>query len=136
MEYCCLIWGSKTKKAEQEILKIQKQAARIILDKTIKGSNSKEMFATLNWLSFTHRVFLHHAMLAHKANNNFVPPNISKYFITCKGNTQYNLRSSTMNNLYKERLHSKSTINKTIDVWNSLPQYLKQPQPVTQFKNN
>ena len=49
-DYCCTVWG-KSKKIEDKIHKIQKRAARIILNKPFR-TNSKDMFVELQWLSF------------------------------------------------------------------------------------
>ena len=51
IEYCCIVCGTGCKENENVITKLQKKAARLILDAD-PLSSSKEMFKKLNWLPF------------------------------------------------------------------------------------
>ena len=70
MDYCSSIWGTSTQTAQQKVLKLQKQAARLILNIRIQDSRSKEMFSNLRWVPFHHRTLSNLAILAYKAINN------------------------------------------------------------------
>ena len=51
IEYCCIVWGTGCRENENVITKLQKKAARLILDAD-PLSPSQEMFKKLNWLPF------------------------------------------------------------------------------------
>ena len=77
-DYCCTIWG-KGAHVKDTITKIQKRAARIILNKPLRTS-SKEMFDELKWLSFDKRYDYHIGLLVYKCINNSAPKYISSLF--------------------------------------------------------
>lgn len=125
LEYCCIIWSQPSKKSQTVLIKLQKQAARVILDQNVRGSNSEEMFNKLGWLPFNYRVDYHLAVFSFKALNGMLPTNISSLFKPCKESTSYSLRSGTNNNFFKTRSHPQSIVNKAIAIWNNLPQDIK-----------
>ena len=51
MDYCCTVWGNINCRLTDSMVKFQKRAARIILDKSIE-TPSADMFAELNWMTF------------------------------------------------------------------------------------
>ena len=58
LDYCCTVWGSCTQTNINNIIKLQKRAARIILDAPFL-TPSADMFKTLQWLSFDKRIKYH-----------------------------------------------------------------------------
>ena len=87
-DYCCSIWGKGTY-IEAAISKMQKRAARIILNKPLR-TNSVEMFAELQWLPFTKRYDYHVALLVYKCINNSAPKYITNH-LTFSKNSAYSL---------------------------------------------
>ena len=49
--YCCTIWGNTTADSINAVVKFQKRAARLILDRDFDAP-SAELFAELNWMIF------------------------------------------------------------------------------------
>ena len=116
------------------VLKLQKQAARLILNKRIQDSNSEEMFKMLNWLPFHHRILFHQAVFAYKATNNLLPSKLCQYFKPCQKTTNYLLRSCSKKDFFKSRRHLKSIISKSINTWNNLPFDVKNSPTLGTFK--
>ena len=68
MMYGSVIWDNCNAECFQRVLKLQKRAARIILDAE-KMAPSIVMFNTLNWLPFTKESLIKRIMLAYKRVN-------------------------------------------------------------------
>ena len=54
LDYCSTIWGSCNDELLNSVVKFQKRAARIILDKDI-NTPSVELFRDLKWITFPDR---------------------------------------------------------------------------------
>ena len=87
--------------------KLQKQAARLILDKDYT-TPSVELFGTLQWLKFPDSVQYQQALLVYKSLNNLVPPYIKDMFRYVQDVGSTNLRSASDLKLYIPRAHQKS----------------------------
>ena len=72
MDYCCTVWGNINCRLTDSMVKFQKRAARIILDKSIE-TPSADMFAELNWMTFPDRVKFQKSVLIFKIFNNLTP---------------------------------------------------------------
>ena len=66
--YRCMIWGQFSAYNIKRLLKLQKRAARIILQADFM-TPSKEMFQELGWLTFTQRVQYHIYVMVFKSLN-------------------------------------------------------------------
>ena len=73
IDYGSCTWGATSKSNLDRILKLQKRAARIILNATFETS-SAEMFNKLGWATITKRRNYNKAVLTFKALNNLTPP--------------------------------------------------------------
>ena len=60
--YCASVWGNCTQSSLLQLLRIQKQAARILLAADI-STPSVILFGTLNWLSIVDIIKLHKLVL-------------------------------------------------------------------------
>ena len=69
LEYCCTIWELCSKTDIYASIKLQKQAARLILD-TDKYSPSSPLFDQLKWETFDEIVQEKQAKIVFKALNN------------------------------------------------------------------
>ena len=58
LEYCCSIWGSTSQENINTIVKLQKRAARLILDADF-STPSAILFQELKWISFSDIVKFH-----------------------------------------------------------------------------
>ena len=53
---CCVIWGNCTHYPEEELVRLQKRAAQVILDCDVYTPSSTMGFLYLNWMPFPERV--------------------------------------------------------------------------------
>ena len=138
MDYCCTVWGSTTQKNINCIIKLQKRAARIILNADFT-TPSRELFITLDWLPFDKKIMYHKCVLVYKAINNQTPSYISNMLTPVNTiNNNHTLRSATNHNLLlpKPRLN---TLKRTFtysgpEVWNKLPVDIKTASSLYVFK--
>ena len=79
LEYCCTIWGQCSKTDTYSIVKLQKQATRLILDADMY-SPSNPLFKQLQWQTFDKIVEEKQASMVFKALNNLTPAYITKSF--------------------------------------------------------
>ena len=94
IEYCSSVWGICSKKNQTKIIKIQKKAARLILEAPPLITPSKQMFQQLKWLPFNETVKFKQVSLVYKAVNGKAPQYIQTMFTNPKDNSNYSLRSS------------------------------------------
>ena len=69
MDYCCEVWGNRFNMHTERITKLQKRAARLILNCNMYTS-SKELFLRLNLLPFYQRVQYFRCLFVYKCINN------------------------------------------------------------------
>jgi hypothetical protein len=133
-EYCCTIWGNTQKANLTVLLKLQKRAARLVLNKPYYNksqdiytyTSSTAMFRQLKWLPTDYRIKYHFAIFAFKAINNLLPPNICGLFTLCKDKIPHTLRSCKSNNIYQATSNYKSSTLHATKIWNGLSLSLKQ----------
>ena len=99
LDYGCLIWGRCSTSTTLRLLKLQKRAARIILNVDIL-TPSKWLFQELNWLTFPKRVQYHTCNMVYKALNGQTPEYISDCFKKVSETHNRNLRSVDNNLLH------------------------------------
>ena len=119
LEYFCTIWGQCNKTDIYSIIKLQKQAARLILDAD-KYSPSSPLFDQLERETFDKIVQEKQATMVFKAPNNLTPDYISNLFKPTCTNTNHSLRSKTSNKLHVPAAHHKSLRFNGLKIWNSL----------------
>ena len=137
MDYCCVIWGNCDKYLEDKILRFQKRAARLILDKDLL-TPSIELFQELNWQPFPERVNFQKAVLTFKIFNEQAPSYLKSMFTETSSVHNRNLRSSSNNQLYppkpKSELFRKSFSYSASKLWNTIPIHVKNAKSVQEFK--
>ena len=99
LDYCCTIWGNSSADSMDSLIKFQKRAARLILDKDLE-TPSAELFAELKWLTFPERVKFQKAVMMFKTMNNLNPPYIKNLFKFTNEIHDRCLRSASYNLLY------------------------------------
>ncbi len=136
-DYCCTIWGNCNDDGIQRITKLQKRAARIILD-ALFLTPSQELFRDLNWITFKDRVSFHKLILVYKILNNKTPEYLKPLCIPCSETNNRNLRSVTNNNLTVIRpntsLMKKSFAFSSSTLWNKLTIDIKLSPSLNIFK--
>ena len=119
LEYCCTIWGQCNKSDTDAIIKLQKQATRLILDAD-RCAPSAPLFTQLNWHTFEDITHYRKALMVFKALNNQSPTYLPHLFQPACTNTHHSLRSKTSNKLYIPKAHHKILRYNGPKVWNSL----------------
>ena len=79
-DYCSNVWGNLNDEGIQRITKLQKRAARIILDAPFL-TPTRELFENLNWLSFCDRISYNKFVLVHKILHDKTPNYLKKLCI-------------------------------------------------------
>ena len=138
LDYCCTIWGNSSADSMDSLIKFQKRAARLILDKDLE-TPSAELFAELKWLTFPERVKFQKAVTMFKTMNNLNPPYIKNLFKFTNEIHDRCLRSASDNLLYIPKpnceLYRNSLAYSGSKIWNSIPQDVKNSDSVAIFKN-
>ena len=136
----CLITcylGNCNLSQEEKLIRFQKRAARLILDKDYT-TPSKDLFNELNWLTFPERVTFQKAVLVYKIINDLSPEYLKNIFTFTSNIHDRTLRSSSQFQLYSPRpnteLFRKSFLYSGSSIWNSLPFHVKNASSVFQFK--
>lgn len=91
INYCLTIWGNAPKQDMDRLFKLQKRAARIILDAN-PDSFSKPLFEKLGWLTIYELVDLYKYILLYKIFSGMTPAYLYNLF-EFHSSTSYNLRS-------------------------------------------
>ena len=132
MDYCCTVWGNINCRLTDSMVKFQKRAARIILDKSIE-TPSADMFAELNWMTFPDRVKFQKSvlkLLMFKIFNNLTPSYLQDHLTLTSDVHQRPLRSTTENLLYVPKpnieLFRTSLSYSGSKIWNAIPDHVKQ----------
>ena len=95
--YGSMVWDNCSVELLQRILKLQKRAARIILEAN-KTTPSAALFNNLNWLPFTKQSLIKRCALAYKrVNDNYITPRYIDKLL--KRNSKIHGRSTRHSNL-------------------------------------
>ena len=78
-DYCSIIWGTCPKYVMSDLEKIQKRAARVILDKDI-NTRSHIIFSELRWMPLTDRIDYHRSTQVYKCLNDKDNQGLSELF--------------------------------------------------------
>ena len=135
LDYCCSPWGNATQEMLLNILKFQKRAARIILDKPFDAP-SAELFTQLQWMTIHERILYKKLVMVFNSLNTGPAYMTSKFHHTTYPNRQ--LRSCTENllNIPKPNLeiYRKSISYSGAKHWNTLPAHIRSASNINQFK--
>ena len=133
IEYCSSVWGICSKENQIKIIKIQKKAARLILEAR-PLTPSKHMFQQLKWLPFNEIVKFKQVSLVYKAVNGNAHQYMQTMFTNIKDHSNYSLRSSANKKLFVHRTHFKSLSYTVVIIWDALPENIKSAETFTKFK--
>jgi hypothetical protein len=138
--YCISLWGNSVDMSK--LLKLQKRAARLILDVHNYRHSSRDLFKTLHWLPLTDVVKLRTATLVFKALNNEAPPYLKGLFKYVKDAHNVNTRSAVANDLYipagkkaHKVIYKYSFPIAGACIWNRLSQETRQATCSSTFKS-
>ena len=139
IDYGSITWSGTTTEYIERILKLQKRAARIILQ-TDYSTPSSEMFAELGWQPINKRLAYNKAVFTYKALNGQTPQYISELLKPVAETHDRNLRSSSNGNLAVPRSRT-SVFDRSFSVsaprlWNSLQIDIRNSTTLKGFKNS
>ena len=134
IDYCCTIWGSCSQNLLDKMLKFQKRAARVILDKPFDAP-SEELFQQLSWMKFHARIDYKKAIIIYKSLNEQCPEYLRDKF---KYSQNKGLRSfdNKLLQLPKPKLEffRKSLTYSGPKIWNDIPFQIRTADSLNSFK--
>ena len=135
LDYCCTVWGDRYKSHNVILNKCLKRAARIIL-KCPFLTPSSEMFAKLNWLSFSETVTYKKAVLVYKCINKMGPLYMTNLFtpLTQIRETRQSTDLALRVPFAKKESYSTSFAVKGAYIWNNLNAQLRAVNSLGSFK--
>ena len=138
-DYGCMNLGQCSTYNINRMLKLQKRAARIILQADFM-TPSKEMFRELGWLTFTNRVEYHICIMVFKSLNGQAPEYLSSLLAKSSETNTRNLRSSEQEILkvpFARRAYYKKSFSVTgPKLWNALPLEIRKSTSLATFKTS
>ena len=99
LDYCNTIWGNCSNELIDKVIKFQKRAARVILDKDLTTPSS-ELFQQLGWMKFDDTVKYRKCMLMYKSLHNLAPTYLGNKFTYTHNIHNLDLRSTSNQTLY------------------------------------
>ena len=130
LDYCCTIWGNCNNYLLDKLIKFQKWAAILILDKDI-DTPSAELLQQLGWMKFDERVTYRKAVLMYKSLHSLAPTYLSNKFTYTSSIHQVSLRSLTDSTLYVHvpkpnlEIYRKTLANSGPKIWKTLPESVR-----------
>lgn len=139
MDFCSTVWGRPANKMYTErMTKLQKRAARIILQCRISDFSSQEIFLQLKWMPFYERVSFKRSVLMYKCLNGLAPTYLHNFRYLSQQHT-YSTRAAGSNNLATTRPRlSTYTRSFKFDgerLWNALPDDVRSARSTAAFKS-
>ena len=138
IDYVCMIWGRCSSASTLRLVKLQKRAARIILNADFM-TPSRLMVSELKWLTFPKRVDYHTCTMVYKALNNLAPNYICERFIMTSDIHSRNLRSVDNKMLhipsFKTSCYGNSFTISAAKLWNKIPYAIRISPSLTIFKS-
>jgi hypothetical protein len=137
IDYCCVIWGNCNQDGLERLLKLQKRAARMILDAD-PLSPSDALFKQLKWMTVETRIHYHKCLQIYKCLCNEAPNYLSNLLKYVGKNNPYNLRNIEDKNLFipkpKMSLFKNSFSYSGPKLWNQLPTTIRSSPNIAIFK--
>ena len=137
IDYGSCTWGTTSKANIERISKLQKRAARIILNADYDTASS-EMFNTLSWQLVTQRHNYNKAVLVNKALNNLTPAYILDLLTPLSQSHNRTLISTTSGSLAvprsKKAMYDGSFSSSAPWLWNTLPESIRKSASLKDFK--
>jgi hypothetical protein len=136
-DFCITVWGSSCDISR--LAKLQKQAARIILD-CHYTTPSSQMFSRLKWMPIKDWVKYRQCNIVYKALDNQLPMYICDMFQYVSNVHQRSTRQSSNKDLYlppRARLcaYRNSLSFAGASAWNSLPVHIREAPSASAFKS-
>ena len=116
------LWGNCSQNQMYRLEKIQKSAARIILDKNYYDYciRSEDLFAELKWVPLKERVNFKIAIQVYKCINGLSIQGLENIFTHCNEIHSHSTRSAANLQLYCRHIHYKRFSSGGVNVWNNI----------------
>ena len=128
IDYGSVTWGSAAGTHIERLPKLQKRAARIILNAEF-NSPSEQMFNELGWFSVPNRIKYNKAVFTYRALNNLTPEYISTLLKPVSQVHSLNLRSADNGSLFvpksRTAMYDRSFSCSAPRLWNALSQNIR-----------
>ena len=128
IDYGSVTWGSAAGTHIERLSKLQKRAARIILNAEFNAP-SEQMFNELGWFSVPNRIKYNKAVFTYRALNNLTPEYISTLLKPVSQVHSLNLRSAENGSLFVPKswtaMYDGSFSCSAPRLWNALPQNVR-----------
>ena len=135
ISYCNTVWGNSTKSNTNIILHLQKKAMRICTGSHYLA-NTDPLFHQLNTLKVNDINVIQTACFMYRFSVNLLPSNFNDIFSYNRNIHNYPTRISNNFHITNPRisLTHRSIRHHGPDIWNSLPEHIKQSKSLSTFK--
>ena len=138
--YGGLIWSSTSKENLRRVFKLQKRAARVILNTGIREERTVTLFNKLNWLPFDDELKLNTCCMVLKIINGLAPDYLIEKFTKVSDISVRSSRYGTVTfvcpKYNRETEGGKSFTVTAIKLWNSIPTNIRLSSNFNIFKRN
>jgi len=136
VEYAATVWDPYTDKDVKEVEKIQRRAARYVLNRNHQTSSVESMITQLQWTSLKERRRQARLYMMYKIQNNLVAVDKDRYVSSVPRTSR---RTTNVHALYAQQstkdYHLKSFFPRTIRDWNNLPSDTVTALTLEEFKS-
>ena len=136
-DYCSSVWSNRYQEQTSKLKKVQKRAARIILNKSYE-TPSKELFDSLKWMPIEKRFEFQRVTMMYKCTHNLAPSYLQESLFKVSDVHQHYTRQAEEGLLsvpkYKSECFKHSPLVSSITAWNSLDRTMKLASSVNTFK--
>ena len=136
-DYCSVVSGNCSDSVLSDLGKLQKRAARIVLDVKFDNENttpSHALFTQLNWMPLQDRIRYHRAIQTYKYINGTNEQGSAQLFEYNSNVHQYNTRTACKNSLHVTRQHHRSFSYLGASLWNSIPPSIRNATSIDSFR--
>ena len=126
IDYACVVWGATKQSNINRIIRLQKYAARVILNvKYPQDMPSAEMFEKLNWKTLPQRIRYFTSILMYKSVNSLAPDYLTQKFHFVKDKHNVNTRHAAQKKVcipkFSTTTGQRSFSYRGPKQWNDLP---------------
>ena len=136
LEYGSVVWSPFTARNITKLERVQRRTTKFIL-KTDDDYDVR--ISKLNLLSLEHRRFLFDVLFLYKVLNGYIDIDMSAYVQFYSDTARYSLREkdslTLMKNYARTNTFKFSFFNRIVDMWNSLPFYVRSASSISSFKH-
>ena len=136
-DYCSVVWSNRFQYHTTKLEKIQKRAARIILDKTY-DTPSADLFKSLKWMTLDKRFEFSRVMMIYKCVHNLAPSYLQVHVVKPSDVHEHHTRLIDSGNLrvprFRSDCHKCSPIVSSVLEWNRLDHSIRSASSIYSFK--